>query len=82
MSVERWTGMERRGTRRAGKSVGSAFSAACGVGDDAAEGGCALEEGQEVGDEAEAGVECQGTQQVDMLGRFYSCLSICCFVLL
>ena len=62
--------------------IQAAFSAACGDGDDAAEGGCALEEGQEVGDEAKAGVECQGTQQVDMLGRFYSCLSICCFVLL
>lgn len=45
---------------------------------DAAESGSALEERQEVGDEAEARVEVQGGQQVEMLGCFYRWQSMRC----
>lgn len=47
-----------------------AFETASADSHDAAKGGTALKQREKVGDEAEAGVEGQGGQQVEVLGRF------------
>lgn len=61
--------------------VERAFVAASGDGDDAAEGGGALEEREEVSGEAEAGVEIDGGQQVQIFGCFCGSWSIPSYLL-